>query len=208
MDPDSESLITLKKAALLLNVHPATLRRWADNGDILVVLTPGGHRRFPRSEVERMARFGKQTAPTDDAVSYRLEKNALEHTRAGIAEHQDETWMQSMSEDLRREQRDMGRKVMGLMMQYVSVQDEATDMLEEARSIGQTYAEMAKKTGLSLSQTIQAMMFFRENIVESLVVLPESVQQRTNDSQYLLRRVNTFLNAILMGATEIYESAK
>jgi len=50
----SKPLLSLKEAAHLLNVHPSTLRRWADQGDILAVVTPGGHRRFSQQEIERM----------------------------------------------------------------------------------------------------------------------------------------------------------
>ena len=110
-----------------------------------------------------------------------------------------------MDEQAREEQRQLGRRVMGLMMQYVSVNDDGEDLLREARSIGHTYAEMTQRTGLGLSQTLQAMMFFRENVVESVVLLPESVRARPKANQRLLRRVNTFLNAILLGVTESYE---
>jgi excisionase family DNA binding protein len=47
-------LLSLSDAAALLGVHPVTLRRWADQGDVLVMVTPGGHRRFPRTEIERL----------------------------------------------------------------------------------------------------------------------------------------------------------
>jgi len=38
--------MSLGEAARLLGVHPATLRRWADEGVIRCLRTPGGHRRF------------------------------------------------------------------------------------------------------------------------------------------------------------------
>jgi hypothetical protein len=37
------------------------------------------------------------------------------------------------------------------------------------------------------------------------VVLPETVRSRPEANKRLLRRVNTFLNAILLGVTESYE---
>jgi len=52
---------------------------------------------------------------------------------------------------------------------------------------------------------LQAMMFFRENVVESVVLLPNTVHTRPETNQRLLRRINTFLNAILLGVTETYE---
>ncbi|MCH8960419.1 MAG: hypothetical protein IH820_03635 [Bacteroidetes bacterium] len=113
--------------------------------------------------------------------------------------------MTRLDEQTRQEQRELGRRVMGLMMQFVSVTDDGEDLLREARAIGQTYAEMTHQTGLSLSQTLQAMMFFRENVVESVVLLPNTVHTRPETNQRLLRRINTFLNAILLGVTETYE---
>lgn len=45
---------TPNEAAALLMVAPATLRVWTDKGLIRALTTAGGHRRFPREEVERM----------------------------------------------------------------------------------------------------------------------------------------------------------
>ena len=205
MASNSEPLMTLKQAAEVLGVHTATLRRWADNGDIVVVLTPGGHRRFPRSEVERLAGQGSTEQNEGGASSEKLEEKAIAHTRAEISEHRQQGWIQTFDESSRAKQREFGRRVMGLMMRYVSVEDEGEDMLKEAQEIGHKYADMSMQSSLSLSQTIQAMMFFRENIVESLVVLPDSLPDRMDDNRALLRRVNMFLNAILLGVTEAYE---
>jgi predicted site-specific integrase-resolvase len=54
-------LISLALAAEMLHVAPSTLSRWALRGRVPHVLTPGGHKRFPRAVVEAMA--AKQDAP-------------------------------------------------------------------------------------------------------------------------------------------------
>ncbi len=41
--------LTLQEACSLVGVSPATLRRWAKNGNVRTFTTPGGHRRFARS---------------------------------------------------------------------------------------------------------------------------------------------------------------
>ena len=47
--------ISLGPASRLLGVDPGTLRRWADDGRVQVYTTPGGHRRFERKALERLA---------------------------------------------------------------------------------------------------------------------------------------------------------
>ena len=44
-------ILTTTEAAKMLNVHPETLRRYAEKGDIDSERTPGGHRRFREADV-------------------------------------------------------------------------------------------------------------------------------------------------------------
>jgi excisionase family DNA binding protein len=45
---------TPRQAAELLGVTAETLNRWADAGKVEVYRTPGGHRRYPGSELVRL----------------------------------------------------------------------------------------------------------------------------------------------------------
>lgn len=47
--------LSLGPASRLVGVDPGTLRRWADDGQVEAFVTPGGHRRFDRRTVERLA---------------------------------------------------------------------------------------------------------------------------------------------------------
>ena len=58
--PDTSSIrsgrwLSLGPASQLLGVDPDTLRRWADDGRVAAWTTPGGHRRFDRAALERLA---------------------------------------------------------------------------------------------------------------------------------------------------------
>jgi excisionase family DNA binding protein len=51
--------LTLGEAARELNVAQSTLRKWADAKSIPTFLTPGGHRRFRREDLEAFQRGGE-----------------------------------------------------------------------------------------------------------------------------------------------------
>ncbi len=53
----TQDLVTSGEAATLLGVADKTVRRWANSGHLPVVRTPGGHRRFRRSDVENLLRI-------------------------------------------------------------------------------------------------------------------------------------------------------
>ena len=48
---DNNVLLSPSEAAELLNVSPVTLRQWSQKGRIPFQITPGGHRRYKKSEL-------------------------------------------------------------------------------------------------------------------------------------------------------------
>ena len=47
--------LTPGEVARMLHVSPKTVNRWAHEGRIACIVTLGGHRRFQREEIERIA---------------------------------------------------------------------------------------------------------------------------------------------------------
>ncbi len=202
----SQQLLTLKEAAGRLNVHPATLRRWADNGDVLVMVTPGGHRRFPVSEIERLV-GDRSVTESSEAVGSNLVEAALQNARAEIAEHPDYAWMAEMSETERIQMRSMGRHVMSLLERFVGEDEDDAILIQAAESMGREYASSTRGFGMNLPAVLQAMTFFRDRILEAAVALPAAARMDQAAGQRLIRRVNTFLNTILLSLAESFETA-
>jgi excisionase family DNA binding protein len=50
----NEKLLTPGEVARLLRVDPKTVTRWANQGRITRVRTPGGHNRFRESEIREL----------------------------------------------------------------------------------------------------------------------------------------------------------
>lgn len=51
-DP-TKALLTPGDVAKLFRVDPKTVTRWANKGKLNSIVTPGGHRRFRKSEVDK-----------------------------------------------------------------------------------------------------------------------------------------------------------
>lgn len=63
-----EKLLLMKEACQRLGVTTKTIQRWDKEGKIRVVRTPGGRRRIPLSEVERLT--GEKTLPERKMAVY------------------------------------------------------------------------------------------------------------------------------------------
>lgn len=68
-------LITTPEAARLLGVTAMTVIRWVDQGRLECAVTPGGHRRFARGEIER---FRQAQGGRSDDMSFRFLQQLLQ----------------------------------------------------------------------------------------------------------------------------------
>ena len=204
--PDAEWL-GLGRAARMLGVHPITLRRWADQGEIPVMLTAGGHRRFALANLEAFAARRKQLRLTS-GLEQSWAAQALQHTRREIGEGGEKPWLAAFGEPDRQQNRELGRRLMGVMLQYVSLGEGGEDLLAEAAAIGAAYAENGQRLGLSLVDTLQAMLFFRDTLVEAAVQLPDGARARPEANLRLVRRINGLLNTVQLAIAGIYQQAK
>ena len=64
---NTERLLTSHQVAQLFRVDPKTVARWASNGWIGSIRTPGGHRRFRETEVRALLAERAMPAPSSTA---------------------------------------------------------------------------------------------------------------------------------------------
>lgn len=205
-----ERLLALKEAAERLDVHPATLRRWADKGEIEVVLTPGGHRRFPVSEIARLrsrssAAMGEASGGVHYSYDSSLADATLEHTRQGINEQSGASWREGLDDEDIQEKRALGRRLVELVTKYLHNDD--ASIVVEARAIGRLYGKSARESGLGLTDALKATFFFRQHIMESVVFSGETGGVRQDIDRETLRRLDHFLNAVELSIAEVLETS-
>ena len=163
--------LSLGQASRILEVNEGTLRQWADNGRVKVYRTPGGHRRFLR---EDLAAAVESRSDTSNGVSsgippVALEGSALRRIRRGL--HQEsvshQPWFQSIEEEGRNRMRLFGRRLLSLLAQDNRGGRRRQQAIDESLMLGREYGSEMRERSVSLKDTVQAFLFFRNMVLDS-----------------------------------------
>jgi len=196
--------LSLSEVAKVLGVHPSTVRNWADQGQLPVHRTKGGHRRFKRSEVELWQQSQRSNGPNEAQI---VVQNALKLTRFQITEGrlEAENWYQKLDEDARNQYRLSGRNMMHGLSAYLSLDGDAAEA--EARSLGYEYATRGRRFGLSVLDATQAFLFFRTTLLSAMLNVYEAAAVSSSQAwSDMFRKINAFTDSILYTLMETYEA--
>ena len=201
---DSNEWVSLRRAAEILGVHPATVRNWADSGKLPFRRTAGKHRRFNVNELTHYAQTQGELQPLEVQV---IIQNALGQTRMQVGSDNLESvqWYAAMSPETKMQMREEGRRALEAIREYVGA-GAPDDRLSVAISLGKDYAERLTDDGLTLPQALRGFFYFSDFVVNSILTWSE-LSQPSNSSEWatLLRQVNAFMNTMLLSIVEYYE---
>lgn len=196
--------VSLRKAADMLGVHPATVRNWADKGDLPSRRTQGGHRRFNKDDILHYAQVQSEVQPLEVQV---IIQNALGSARLQISEDNLHAvpWYAAMSEKNRIEMRQQGRMVLEAIRAYLAA-GAPDDKLADAIRLGKDYAALLSEDKLTLPQAMRGFFYFSDFLINAILTWSELAQPRSSiEWASLLRQVNTFIHTMLLSITEYYE---
>ncbi len=198
--------ISLREAADILGVHPATVRNWADKGDLPSRRTPGKHRRFRKADLLRYAESQGELPPLEVQL---IVQNALGHTRiqVGGGMLNQQGWYANLSDTTRNSLRQEGLNTMEGLRRYLAAG--APDaLLSLAISIGKNYAAVLSREGLLLADAVRGFFYFSDFVFNSVLNWTEVTPQRNTTAEWgnLLRQVNTFIHSILLSIIEYYQT--
>ncbi len=191
-EPVSPTWLSLDEAAKRLNVHPGTLREWADKGRIPSIRTPGGHRRFSESDVSAM---GAQVAPDLSLLMNATVGHARIATTGGRLAS--ESWYSRFDEAAKNRQRELGIDLVHLLIAFLGDIDRGWS--SEIEEMGGRYAMLAKDVGLSLGDAMRAFHLF-EDLVRSSV--NQLTAARVGGAVKLEHSAGWFLNEVRVAMVE------
>jgi len=104
--------------------------------------------------------------------------------------------------------RELGQRLLGLLIQYLAWQGDDRRFLADARAVGAHYGGAARAAGVPMSETVQAFLYFRHTFWGMALQIPP-VTQATDvpEMARIGERIEHFMDAVLLSTIMGYEQA-
>jgi len=196
--------LTLKDASDFLGVHFTTLRSWADNGEIQVFRTPGGHRRFSVADLRRflVERVGRLSTTDNDTMVNAV----IQHVQQEMARlpREEVRWHYALDDQASTRRRQRGQQLFALALSFVLKSALRPRLLEEGRKLGLEYGQEARASNISLADAGRAVRFFRNQLIQA--VRAEGAPDLLDaDDLRIQQQIDLFLDEVLYAVLSGYD---
>jgi len=124
----------------------------------------------------------------------------------GDGQLQGQSWYDRFSEQARHAHRTLGRRLLELLMNYLTDPTSRGELLQEINKLGAEYARLSLANDLSLADSVRAFLFFRDLIIDSVIQMAEVLSLHTpHDWADRLRQANLLTDELLLALIEEYE---
>jgi excisionase family DNA binding protein len=189
--------LTLGEASRMLGVDPDTLRRWADNGKVEVLKTPGGHRRFLRVSIEAMLPRPRRSLSTIGEAPDRVAAEFRKRVRSDLAT---QDWTRHFDETSLRWFRERGMRMSDLLIGHLDAgrRPGHQAQVDQAAALGREYGVEAKRQGLSLGEATQAFLFFRARFLAEIANVARRRSLEPKPAAVLFAEADRALDAVIL----------
>ncbi|HXH20914.1 MAG TPA: helix-turn-helix domain-containing protein [Dehalococcoidia bacterium] len=200
MEGEESRWVTLGRACEILGVDESTLRRWADAGRLRVYRTPGGHRRFSLGNLQELL-------SGDGGGRAQIGRMAFAKIRQELrrARQQEGGWYASLSESDRQRFRDLGRRLVEMVGEYMDKRTRQPRLLEEAHEIGLAYGRILIGAGLRLPNAVEAYIGFRKTMDETTRQASTREALPMEEALDACGQVHALGDQVLLGIAAAYE---
>lgn len=208
-EPSRGRLLTINAACKLVGVDQSTLRRWSNAGKVPVYRTPGGHRRYHEDDLRALLGDGprRQSRPrlsrqilTDRSLS----SYEGDYVRGARKRQWYSAYPASTLDDLRR----VGRRLVDLAIRYVATgpaAEERARLLAEGCQIGEIYGRTGAQVGLSVSEMVEAFLYFRNPVIRSVLNLIDEEDIPPKRAVRVYSEVGQFMDEVLIATVRAHE---
>ncbi|MFV2064836.1 MAG: helix-turn-helix domain-containing protein [Chloroflexota bacterium] len=193
--------LALGRASEIVGVDPDTLRRWADEGRIDVYHTPGGHRRFQRSSLERLIVRGSRERSTLDSLGATPERLTDAYRRTYLSR---DGLTPNPYAAVREEDREMfrrnGRLLVDALVGFLNDREHESSSasLQDATELSSTLGARLAASGTSLTESVALFVAARRPFLGELGTLAKRRRLDSRQVAQLFDEASRALDACLL----------
>lgn len=200
--------LSLGPASRLLGVDPDTLRRWADDGRVRAYATPGGHRRFSRADLDRIAtsrRSGRRPLSTLGATSDRVNRAYVRSYRS----ERGPAAIDRLEADERAEFRVEGRRLVAVLLAYLDASRPADRERWETEALGliETTARRLAASGASGPDVVAVYVRTRQPFLTEIASLGRRRALDATQLASLIEKAVALLDRLLLHLVSVHAAA-
>jgi excisionase family DNA binding protein len=196
-------LASIGEASRILGVNEATLRQWTDEGLIKAYVTPGGHRRYAREQLDEFMHSHQKMLGIKDLVA-RLKDTAQPlreigaTTLVGAHKRLDPAQQQYLAI--------LGRKILDAIICYVSGPAKREESLAQVRAAGADFGTILAEAGVPLTDSIQTFTAHRAPIIESVATMMRQREVVTEGILAAIPLIDDVMDQALIELVEAYQA--
>jgi len=199
--------LSLGPASRLVGVDPDTLRRWADSGRVRAFATPGGHRRFSRSDLERLVSIRRSGARPMAALGATSDRLARVYARA--YRESGPVAPNLLRTEVREALRSDGRRLVAVLLAYLdaTTPSDRTRWEDEALALIGAAAVRLADAGADVNEVLTIYLHARQPLLGELAAMGRRRALDTSQLASLYERAIGLLDRLLVHLVEVHAAA-
>ena len=185
------SSLSISQASRILGVNEATLRQWTDEGKVRAFVTPGGHRRYSRSQMRQFMGTQRRIHGIKDLVAELEDTPSLQHEIAKTR-FVNTSWYGKLTNESQQHLAEAGRRLLNLVVRYIAEPSKREETVELVRDVGRDFGETLAKLGLPLTDSLEAFILHRSpvvNVAARLMKRREALNERATEAVPLVTHI-------------------
>jgi excisionase family DNA binding protein len=203
----SKPLVGISEASQLLGVSEATLRQWTDEGSIKAFVTPGGHRRYSKDALGKFLTSRENLMGVKELVG-ELARTASAHREIGALFLNSTAWYGRLKPGDKKKLALLGRRILNLMMGFVTEPQKKTQILREAREIGSNFGVLLAGAGVRLTDSVQAFIAHRDPINDIVAEVLRKKELLGEGMLIAMPSMEQVMDAALVALVEAHQNYK
>jgi excisionase family DNA binding protein len=197
-------LVSIGEASRVLGVSEATLRAWTDEGRIKAFVTPGGHRRYSRTDLKRFAGLQAKVHSIKDLTAEMEQAAAVQREIAQTA-FPASILHEKLSLEERHRLAAHGRQMLNVIIKYITEPSRQEETIKLGQEVGRNFGMELAALGVPLTDALEAFLLHRTpfvNAVTNLLKRREMLSERAVEAVPLVSRV---MDEALLSLVAVYQ---